>query len=157
MKALTVLSGPSGGAGSEKPLSLTYESLDSYLGALESLRPQELSREWAIEHGVEAPRLSKRLLLLGLAYKYQLRQAGKPLEKILREARERCLRTPCSHMHPGTKLVREWQGQVYEIDVCEQGFRFKDQTFGSLSAVARAITGVSRSGPLFFGVQSRER
>jgi hypothetical protein len=128
------------------------EDLNSYLKALKAISDEELTLEWQVMHGVLAPRLSQRFLLLGIGYKFQELQAGKPLQALLKEARKRTGRQE-GHLHPGTKLVREWQGATYRVDVLDDGFRLGERTFGSLSAIAREITGVSRSGPLFFGLK----
>src|SRR5689334_3109475 len=42
---------------------------------------------------------------------------------------------------PGTRLIREWQGRTHEVTVLQDGFRWNDETYRSLSAIARAITG----------------
>ena len=52
---------------------------------------------------------------------------------------------------PGTRLLREWQGKTHTVTVEAAGFRYRDQYFRSLSAVAREITGSRWSGPVFFG------
>lgn len=54
---------------------------------------------------------------------------------------------------PGTRLLREWQGDTHEVLVLPQGFEYQGKTFSSLSAVARAITGTAWSGPAFFGIK----
>jgi len=53
---------------------------------------------------------------------------------------------------PGTRLVREWQGRVHEVVITEGGFVWSGNTYGSLSHVARLITGTRWSGPRFFGL-----
>jgi hypothetical protein len=57
------------------------------------------------------------------------------------------------HHGAGTKLLREWQGQIYEILVEEEGFRWDGKMYASLSAVAMAITGTRWNGPRFFGLR----
>lgn len=61
-------------------------------------------------------------------------------------ARERQLRT-------GTRLVREWHGKVYSVTVLDQGYLFEDRLYGSLTPIAREITGAAWSGPRFFGLK----
>jgi len=53
---------------------------------------------------------------------------------------------------PGTRLVREWQGRVHEVVVLDEGFLWSGKRHGSLSEIARAITGTRWSGPRFFGL-----
>ncbi len=56
-------------------------------------------------------------------------------------------------LRPGTRLLREWQGSTHEVLVLGVGFEYAGQTYKSLSAIARAITGTPWSGPAFFGVK----
>ena len=53
---------------------------------------------------------------------------------------------------PGSRLVREWNGQTYTVSVIEEGFVYKDRVWTSLSAIAKDITGAHWSGPRFFGL-----
>ena len=59
---------------------------------------------------------------------------------------------PKTTLSPGTRLSREWQGRTYIVDVLDKGFAYQGKLFSSLSPIAKAITGIHRSGPLFFGV-----
>lgn len=52
---------------------------------------------------------------------------------------------------PGTRLIREWQGQTHEVTVLEEGYEWRGVRYRSLSPIARAITGSRWSGPRFFG------
>lgn len=52
-----------------------------------------------------------------------------------------------------SRLVRVWQGETHQVTVLESGFLYQGKTWRSLSAIARAITGTSWSGPLFFGIK----
>jgi hypothetical protein len=51
---------------------------------------------------------------------------------------------------PGTILTREYKGQRLQVKVLAQGFEFEGETYKSLSAVAKVITGSHTSGNLFF-------
>ena len=53
---------------------------------------------------------------------------------------------------PGTHLVREWNGRTYRVEVAEDGYVLDGTVYGSLSAVAKRITGTAWSGPRFFGL-----
>jgi hypothetical protein len=54
---------------------------------------------------------------------------------------------------PGTKLLRQWQGQMHEILVEGEGFEYRGKRYKTLSEIARQITGTRWSGPLFFGLK----
>ncbi len=58
---------------------------------------------------------------------------------------------------PGTVLVRKYKGKVLQVTVLEKGFLHGGETYRSLSAVARAITGSRWSGHVFFGLAPRRR
>jgi hypothetical protein len=62
--------------------------------------------------------------------------------------------SPAESLSPGTRLLREWQGQTHRVTVLTQGFEYGGRTYRSLTAIARVITGMSWSGPLFFGLRS---
>ena len=53
---------------------------------------------------------------------------------------------------PGARLIREWNGHTYVVDVLEEGFAFEGKVHRSLSVIARLITGTQWSGPRFFGL-----
>ena len=55
----------------------------------------------------------------------------------------------------GTRLIREWQGMVYEINVTERGYVWEGRTYKSLSPIATEITGTRWSGPRFFGLKGQ--
>jgi DUF2924 family protein len=56
------------------------------------------------------------------------------------------------HLKPGTALVREYQGERHTVTVVPGGFLWRETTYPSLSAVARAITGTAWNGYRFFGL-----
>lgn len=60
---------------------------------------------------------------------------------------------PVRRLKPGTRLLRAWRGQTYTVTVADPGFIYEGKTYGSLSVVAREITGTPWSGPVFFGLK----
>jgi hypothetical protein len=58
-------------------------------------------------------------------------------------------------LHPGTILVREWDGKSQRVMVLEQGFAWSGTTYRSLTQIAFAMTGTRWSGPRFFGLRTR--
>jgi hypothetical protein len=56
-------------------------------------------------------------------------------------------------LKPGTVLTRTWHGVLHQARVTNEGFDYRGERFGSLSEVARRITGTRWSGPLFFGLK----
>ena len=132
------------------------------LARLPELNLGELRQQWRILYKTEAsPHLSLELLVRAVAYRMQEVALGG-----LRSGRQRQLQfaqqfnqtgaaaTPRRpELKPGTRLVREWQGQTYEVLVLDDGFSWQGTQHRSLSAIARKITGTAWSGPLFFGVK----
>lgn len=59
---------------------------------------------------------------------------------------------------PGTRLLRDWQGQTHEVVAESSGqFLYGGTTYRSLSAIARKITGTRWSGPVFFGIATKSQ
>jgi len=58
---------------------------------------------------------------------------------------------------PGTVLSRQYHGREIRVVTLDDGFEWEGRRFGSLSEVARAVTGQHWSGPLFFGLRDRKR
>jgi len=50
--------------------------------------------------------------------------------------------------------VRQWHGQIYQVQVLEDGFEFEHRQYRSLTQIAREITGAAWSGPRFFGLKA---
>jgi Protein of unknown function (DUF2924) len=53
----------------------------------------------------------------------------------------------------GFVLMREHRGVRHTVTVVPNGFVWQEQTYPSLSTIARAITGTSWNGPRFFGLR----
>jgi len=57
---------------------------------------------------------------------------------------------------PGAILTRIYKGKELEVTVLASGFAFAGAVYGSLSAVAKAITGSHTNGYLFFRLAKKE-
>ncbi|MCC7184769.1 MAG: DUF2924 domain-containing protein [Acidobacteria bacterium] len=53
---------------------------------------------------------------------------------------------------PGTILTRQYKGQMIQVTVLDNGFEYLGAAYGSLSAVAKTITGSHWNGNYFFGL-----
>ena len=53
---------------------------------------------------------------------------------------------------PGTAIVKQYRGRSILVHVLDDGFEYDGRRFGSLSAIAREITGTRWNGLLFFGL-----
>jgi hypothetical protein len=145
---------------------LSKEEVERELIALDGLGTKALQQRWRKVYRTEPPpKIQSGLLRLAVAYRIQERAFGglKPASKRQMKAHLETLarRKPgeafsaqkaAIHLTPGTQLVREWNGATLLVDVVADGFRWKDTTYRTLSAVAVAITGTKWSGPKFFGL-----
>ena len=108
--------------------------------------------------GQGAPRaLSRALFARMIAHRVQEERLGK-LSREMRQLLDGLARgggEPVRHLKVGTVMVREHQGVTYEVIVVPGGFSWKDQTYPSLSAIAKGITGTSWNGPRFFGLRGK--
>ena len=52
----------------------------------------------------------------------------------------------------GTRLNRQFQGRTVSVEILEKGFRYQEQVYRSLSAVARQVSGVQWNGFAFFSL-----
>ncbi|MER8846788.1 DUF2924 domain-containing protein [Mesorhizobium australicum] len=59
---------------------------------------------------------------------------------------------PRRSLSKGARLLRDWNGKTHVVDVTAEGFLFEGESYRSLSAIAREITGAHWSGPRFFGL-----
>jgi DUF2924 family protein len=135
--------------------------------ALEALTTADLRIEWRRLYRAMPPtRSSRDLLIRGVAYKVQ-EQAHEGLSlgtkrrlRALSEGADRrggVAAAPSVTLKPGTKLVREWHGRAHTVSVLDDGFEYQGERYPSLTRIARRITGVHWSGPVFFGISKRRR
>ena len=139
--------------------------LSQKLTALNDLIAPQLRAEWRRLHRGQPPRLSRDLLVRSLAYLIQeLAHGG--LSKATRRkllALTKVLQSKGSieppddgpNLRRGARLVREWRGRTYTVQVTEDGFEYDGKPYSSLSKIAHAITGAHWSGPQFLGVNRK--
>lgn len=51
--------------------------------------------------------------------------------------------------------MREWKGKSHRVMVLQDGFAYEGKPYGSLSEIARFITGSRWNGPRFFGLRNQ--
>lgn len=132
------------------------------IDALEEMVPAELRLAWRNAFGTPAPRgFGSALIVRALASHYQDQEFGKltkielrQLSALGRKDERRKEGRVSTEAKPGTWLSRTWHGDTHEVVVLESGYEYRGKTYGSLSAVARHITGAKWSGPRFFGLNS---
>ena len=147
---------------------MTRASIDiaAELVRLEAVSNFELRAEWRRLHHMQPPTsLSRDLLLRGITYKIQERAFGGLSKSILRKltgaepeasSPKNRRAAPLTTVKPGTRLVREWNGDTHTVLVHADGVEWRGQRYRSLSVVAREITGAHWSGPRFFGLTAKK-
>jgi hypothetical protein len=137
------------------------------LASIAAADAPELRRLWEARRGSPPPpTLSARLMRLALAWDVQAAvQGGEPAA--VRRQWQAFMRRRTDGLGPaaavgglappaapkGTRLLKSWGGEMHEVVVQDGGVHWNGQTYASLSAVARAMTGTPRNGPKFFGLR----
>ena len=76
-------------------------------------------------------------------------------EKLFKKAHCATIKHKTSYQ-PGTRLIREWQGQTHEVTIMDKGYLWQGKQYRSLTAIAQDITGTRWSGPRFFGLNDKK-
>lgn len=134
---------------------------------LNQMSMAQLQKRWADLMGTNPGRLGRQYLLRRLAYRIQelaygglskeVRKqldavaGGKPAKEAKRHNRGRTI------LSTGTRLLRVWRDERYEVIVEADGFRYDGKLYRSLTAAAYAITGQHISGNHFFGIRRNGR
>jgi hypothetical protein len=147
-------------------------SLATILADLEGLDIEGLRRQWRNHLGGLAPaHLPRWLLVKALGHRLQVAAHGdldKAVRRLIREPRDPLAdsvaapferRDPRTRegtgLKPGALLVREWRGKLERVMVLDDGFAWNGATYGSLSQIAKAMTGTSWNGHRFFGLRQK--
>ena len=144
------------------------------VAAWQRLTVKDLRSKYAEVFGEEAATNHKGWLVKRLAWRVQALAEGDLGERARRRAAELAndadLRlspprrhqtdsgqrtttsTPCDPRlpPPGTMITRKYKGAILHVKVLAHGFQFQGETYPSLSALAKAITGSHCNGFLFF-------
>ena len=140
--------------------------LGQELALIPTLSLAELTDHWQAQGLGPVPRVPLRLLQRLYAQLLQERALGGLSPSVVRElgkfeagaGQGRAPLPPPPRqviLSAGTRLVREWNGRTISVDVQGEGYVWNEQRYGSLSEIARAVTGTRWSGPRFFGIANR--
>ena len=153
------------------PGSEAIASLDDAIAGFVDLDVKGLCLQWRNHLGGLPPaHLPRWLLLRILAYRVQVGALGGPDKEtllILRQPKGHTLESPDgrpfearipttregARLTAGALLAREWNGNLERVMVLERGFAWNGETYGSLSQVAKAMTGTNWNGHRFFGLR----
>lgn len=132
--------------------------LDAELTKLETMALADLRSTWTRWVKTTPPKVSAGLLRLALAHHIQSKALGGVTKAMERRLRDAVAGRSVVPPKPGTRLVREWHGKVHVVSVTEDGkYRWGEKDWGSLSEIARTITGTRWSGPAFFGTKPKAK
>ena len=153
------------------PLPDNTDSIDGVVASFADLGIDQLRLQWRNHLGGIAPaHLPRWLLGRILAYRIQAAALGeldKGTLRIIRQSKRDDAdddhRRPFQKRGPamrdgtglkaGALLVREWNGKLERVTVLEKGFAWNGRSYGSLSQIAKAITGTNWNGHRFFGLR----
>ena len=155
------------------PSSSECERVEAAVASLSGLNPDQLRLQWR-NHlgGIPPAHLPGWLLARLLAYRIQAAAFGDLDRAILRRLREVkgealagpdkpppfATRGPTTREGVGLKsgalVVREWNGRIERVMVLDEGYALRNGcVYGSLSQVAKAITGTNWNGHRFLGLK----
>lgn len=145
-------------------------SIETEIAALGDLDLEALRVRYRNLFGRVAPvGVSRPLLARLIAYRRQAEALGDLDAKSLfalkqiasAKSRASILAEPSIVSRPtlptGTILLREWNGQSHRVSVMESGFAWNGVIYGSLSRIAREITGTNWNGFVFFGLDQKQK
>jgi hypothetical protein len=139
--------------------SIEPAAIEVEIDHIRSLGLDALRQRWRSMFGATPPiGLTKDLIARMIAYRIQEEAFGgldrETIKLLGRLARSNAPGKELNRrLKPGTVLVREYKGARHTVTVVPGGFAWNGTTYGSLSTVARAITGTSWNGPRFFGLR----
>lgn len=133
---------------------MTMAQVEQLVAKIGEMNLDELRAFWRERYGAPPSLRSIPIMQQQLAWRVQAEAYGGLDQEIRRAlARTGVVQAEGRHLGVGATLTRNWKGRKVEVVVEEQGFRWNDQLFPSLSAAATAIAGSRWNGPRFFGLR----
>ena len=151
-----------------KPAQFTTPpSVVAQISQLPDMEMAEIRVMWKRLFGGETPTHNRQFLERRIAYKLQIIEFRK-VDRNLLESNKRRIESLIEHgkLHirskdylppVGTVLTRLYQDVEHRVVVEADGqYEYEGRRYGSLSIIAREITGTRWSGPLFFGLKQKK-
>ena len=120
------------------------------------LTARELRLKWAEIIGRPIPPIGRSLIIKYLLWYEQAKRekfSSLGLFHEVVQAAKGSDKRPKATLEIGSKLIRSYQGLKYEVEIVANGYLYENVLYKSLSGVAKAITGKSWNGNVFFGVK----
>lgn len=138
-------------------------AVQNQIATLHALKMPELWKIWDLHFSRRPEHTNRKFVISRLTYRLQELAFG-VLPQATRERLADCgqhlskikSKTPAKAVAmPGATLVREFDGEEHQVQVLVDGrYEYNRQIYGSLSAIAKTITGTQWSGPAFFGIKN---
>ena len=140
----------------------SQKNVAAQIAALEDLNWNELKAKWTYLFGREPGINNRRYVERRLIHRIQ-EDAARQINPALLTDNERRIRQliktgtlrprKIKSLVAGSVLTRNYRGALHSVRVLADGrFEYLGQHYGSLSIIARLITGTRWSGPAFFGL-----
>ena len=159
-------------------------NLKKELAALEKMTVGELQQRYAEVFGEQVRSRHKQYLFRRIAWRLQANAEGGLSERALRRAEELAnvadvrvtppkggisgspaapatrAEAPTRPSDPrvppvGAAITRKYKGRTIAVTVLAGGFEYEGERYGSLTAIAKAITGSHMNGFRFFGLEGK--
>lgn len=133
----------------------------NHLEYLKALSKNELKQKYFDTFNQDAPGgYSKSYLIKSITWQKQYGGLPKTLQNKIDQLIEQYSKTKTVDSKKlkqfevtiGTKFIREFKGEKYEVVAVDKGFEYKNKIYKSLSTIANVITGTHWNGKKFFGV-----
>lgn len=144
---------------------LVYRAIDvsmkEIIDRLKLLSKNELEQEYLLIFGTSAPKgYTKSYLIKEIVWQEKYDKLPSELQSRINKLVNEYEKTKFVNIKKvrkfevtnGTKFIREFKGEKHEVVAIENGFKYKNKTYKTLSAVANVITGTHWNGKKFFGV-----
>ena len=128
---------------------------------LKLLSNKELQTKWQEIFNIPVPKgYTKSYLVKELTWYYKYKKLPSKLQNQINNLVDNYETTKSVNIKKirkfevtiGTKFIREFKGEKYEVIAVDGGFNFNGKLYKTLSAVANVITGTHWNGKKFFGV-----
>lgn len=130
--------------------------------SLKKLSTKELQAIYLERFNIESPKgLTKTFLIKDILWRFEYgKNSGMLLQRIDKLVNEYSKAKTVNlnkvkqfEVTLGTKFIREFKGEKHEVIAVDGGFKYKGETYKSLSSIANIITGTHWNGKKFFGLR----
>lgn len=122
------------------------------------LTARELRLKWAEIIGSPIPPIRRSLIIKYLLWYEQAKREKISSLGFFNEVKQASMSANKNTviLEAGSKITRSYKGVVHTVEVISNGYLYNDKQYKSLSGIAKAITGKSWNGKVFFGVKDEK-